>query len=327
MGNCFSSKKSATTTATNKHPSEIAPTPSSPPPLGTLHGDPTKAATLYLRFALAFKPLTTLRFLPSSSSSSSSSTLRFETHNATVSGTADAILRYADAMLPLPPLMTRRETGAVVMRRVVELQHGSVRRQVERVGSLTAEIVTLGGMEGVDGTTRMEVRKLEKTYGMLVEVLQEHARMEECLLFPILDAHHPEVCRCVNEEHARDLPIMNGIKEDIKSIGVMNTDSPTHREALYSLSARLKTLQDNCRDHFIEEERNLFPILEAAELTKEQQKKIVEQCIDVMQGTHSPLFRFFMEGLLPHEAIEYLDLIMACVNEEKAYSMLHLLVD
>lgn len=50
------------------------------------------------------------------------------------------------------------------------------------------------------------------------------------------------VCRVVNEEHARDLPIMNGIKEDIKSVGV-NLGKSTHKEAFHSLSTRLKTLQ------------------------------------------------------------------------------------
>lgn len=46
-----------------------------------------------------------------------------------------------------------------------------------------------------------------------------------------------------NEEHARDLPIMNGIKEDIKSIGVLDSGSPAYQEALLSLSTRLSSLQ------------------------------------------------------------------------------------
>ncbi|KAK9735160.1 hypothetical protein RND81_04G187600 [Saponaria officinalis] len=342
MGNCFTTKKS-----TNKHFSEITPSsfsdnfslkqppPPPQPPLVFLHGDSSNSATHFLRFALRFKPLT-LRFIPSSDETPPSTfTLRFEKSGDAVTGTADTVLRFADSKLPHPPLLRKvdddvAETTSFEVVRMVELQHRSVRWHVERVARWTADLATRGGKEAVDprvGTPKMEVNKLGKNYGKLVEVLQEHAQMEERIIFPFLEAHDQGVCRCVNEEHARDLPIMNGIKEDIKSIGVMNIGTPTHREALYSLSARLKTLQENCRDHFNEEERNLVPILEGAELTREQQKKIVEQCMDVMQGTHSHLFRFFIEGLLPHEAIEYLDVIMACVNNEKASSMLHLLVD
>lgn len=36
---------------------------------------------------------------------------------------------------------------------------------------------------------------------------------------------------------------MNGIKEGIKSIGVMDSGSPDYQEALSNLSARLKSLQ------------------------------------------------------------------------------------
>lgn len=46
-----------------------------------------------------------------------------------------------------------------------------------------------------------------------------------------------------NEEHARDLPIINGIKEDIKSMVVMEAGTPFHQEALLNLSLRLKTLE------------------------------------------------------------------------------------
>lgn len=51
------------------------------------------------------------------------------------------------------------------------------------------------------------------------------------------------ICKAANEEHARDLPIMNGIKEDIKSIGVMEYGSATYKEALCTLAMRLKSLQ------------------------------------------------------------------------------------
>jgi hypothetical protein len=48
--------------------------------------------------------------------------------------------------------------------------------------------------------------------------------------------------KAAKEEHARDLPLMNGIKEIIKSVGVLDSGSPDFQEALYNLSARLKLL-------------------------------------------------------------------------------------
>lgn len=55
------------------------------------------------------------------------------------------------------------------------------------------------------------------------------------------------VCKVANEEHARDLPLINGIKEDIKSTVVMEAGTPFHQEALLNLSSRFKTLEvGNC---------------------------------------------------------------------------------
>lgn len=51
--------------------------------------------------------------------------------------------------------------------------------------------------------------------------------------------------KAAKEEHARDLPLMNGIKEVIKSVGVLDSGSPGYREALSNLSTRLKSLQVN----------------------------------------------------------------------------------
>lgn len=160
---------------------------------------------------------------------------------------------------------------------------------------------------------------------------------------------------------------MNGIKEDIKAIGVLDCGSPAYQEALRNLSVRLKSLQvtadwwtrckivtkklrsvlicrlylvsygfaymamcikdsvfnqlwfgregsniiclqKHCKEHFEEEERDLLPLVEATELSTEQQKRTLAQCVSVMQGTHSRLFNFFLEGLTPEEAMQYLDL-------------------
>lgn len=49
--------------------------------------------------------------------------------------------------------------------------------------------------------------------------------------------------KSVNAEHARDLPLMNGIKEDIKTIIVLDSGSSSLHDALFSVSTRLKSLQ------------------------------------------------------------------------------------
>lgn len=56
------------------------------------------------------------------------------------------------------------------------------------------------------------------------------------------DDAHSGLSKIANEEHARDLPMMNGIKEDIKAICVMDAGSPAFQEALFNLSSRLKSL-------------------------------------------------------------------------------------
>lgn len=49
-------------------------------------------------------------------------------------------------------------------------------------------------------------------------------------------------------------------------------------------------------------------MVEATELSTEQQKRTLAQCVSAMRETHSRLFNFFLEGLTPEEAMQYLDL-------------------
>ncbi|XP_076898424.1 uncharacterized protein LOC143551955 [Bidens hawaiensis] len=177
------------------------------------------------------------------------------------------------------------------------------------------------------GSARMEVKKCAKSYSELLEVMLEHAQMEERVVFPVLEREDRGLSKSVNEEHARDLPLMNGIKEYIKTIIVLDSGSSSCRDALYTLSARLKSLKENCKQHFAEEERGILPLMEAAELTRGQQEKLLEQCLDVMPSTHSHLLKFFMEGLLPQEAMLYLDLITRCTDKDRAGSIYRFLVE
>lgn len=66
-------------------------------------------------------------------------------------------------------------------------------------------MVTRGGKKNGDptmGSARMEVRKFGKSYSQLLEVMIEHAQMEERVLFPLLEtAERGEVSCSVKSVH------------------------------------------------------------------------------------------------------------------------------
>ncbi|KAK7837204.1 uncharacterized protein LOC112025374 [Quercus suber] len=308
-------------------------------PTVRLYGSPTSVLAAYIRFALLHKGVS-VRFVPSDTPNFGSDAPVLQIGPETVSGSLETVLRYIDARFPHPPLGVRScddeeeedeedETTPSVVR-AIALQHKSMTWHVERLVRWVEDLATRGGKGSVDptvGSPRMEMKKLARSYSELLEVLLEHAQMEERVVFPILERADRGICKVANEEHARDLPIMNGIKEGIKSIGVMDSGSPDYHEALSNLSTRLKSLQENSKQHFMEEDKDLLPFMEAVELNKEQQKRVLEQCLDVMQGTHSHLFNFLLEGLLPHEAMQYLDLFISCNDRERTASTLKLIID
>ncbi|KAH7547732.1 hypothetical protein ACOSP7_033051 [Xanthoceras sorbifolium] len=324
MGNCFSVSKKST--------SEIRPydciKPSSP--TVKLYGSPSSTLTAYVRFALLYKSVSP-RFLPSETQPDTVLQIGSET----VSGPPrEALLRFIESKFPHPPLRLNDDsidceedqtTPCIV--RVTWLQHKSVMWHVERMVRWAEDLAKRGGRTAVDplvGSPRMEVRKFGNSYSQLLELMLEHAQMEERIVFPLLEKADPGTCKVANKEHARDLPLMNGIKEDIKSVGVLDSGNPCYQEALSNLSTRFKSLQKHCKEHFELEERDLLPLIEAMELSREQEKRILVQCLGVMQGTHSHLFNFFLEGLLPQEAMQYLDLIMECSDKEGTMSMSHM---
>ncbi|XP_021804731.1 uncharacterized protein LOC110749036 isoform X2 [Prunus avium] len=343
MGICFGKRKKST--------AEIVPQ-NQPTTTVRLYGSPR--STAYIRVALKYKAAAvSLRCVVAD-------TCGGDDHNANenlvaavevagssspqterVSGPPSTLLQFIDTRFPHPPLLLQigsAETTSLVAAvvKLTELQHRSMTWHLERLVRWTTDLVTRqnkrGGRGGeIDptvGTARMEVRKLGRSYTQLLELMLEHAQMEERLLFPIFNFADPRICKAANEEHARDLPIMNGIKEDIKSIEVIDNGSPAYQEALSNFSKRLKSLQERYRQHFQEEERELLPYMEAAELNKEQQQRLLDECVDVMQESHSHnLFIFLLQGLLPHEAMRYLDLISMCSNKERTASMLQMIID
>lgn len=77
-----------------------------------------------------------------------------------------------------------------------------------------------------------------------------------------------------------------------------------------------------CKAHFEEEEKELLPMVEAAEMGKEKQKKLLNQSLQVMRETHSRTFDFLLEGLTPQEAMQYLDLLMKFGDQDLISSFL-----
>lgn len=108
-----------------------------------------------------------------------------------VSGSPVTILGYLDVKFPAPAVGWRRSnTAAPEIVEVVVLQHKSVTWHVERVVTWAEDLVKRKGIGRGDkkvGTTRMEVKKFGKRYGELLELMLEHARMEERVVFPVLE--------------------------------------------------------------------------------------------------------------------------------------------
>lgn len=317
MGNCFGSGIT---------PSESLRTP----PTVRLYGPSEGVLSCYLRFALSFKPVK-VDFVVTESTHRSDSPPVIQFRSDTISGSVETMLRYIDSRFPEPRLLMRWSDEMVLpVVTAAELHHRSMMWHVERLVKWAEDLVARGGRasgDPVKGSPRMEVKKFGRSYSQLLEVMLEHAQMEERVIFPILERADRGLCRVANEEHARDLPIMNGIREDIKSIGVMDLGTLDYEEALFSVSARLKILRDNCKEHFEEEERDLLPLLEGAEMSRDQHRKVLEECFDTMQSTHSHLFLFFIEGLLPHEALHYLDLVIGSSNGQRTASILRMIVE
>ncbi|PWA78380.1 hemerythrin-like protein [Artemisia annua] len=299
-------------------------------PVVRLYGSPSSPATSYIHFAILYKPVT-LMFIPSETPDFGFETPVIQYNADVISGSSVTILRYLDRKFPKPLLLSNWDCEKMPM--VVTatvLHHKSLTWHLERMVTWSEDLATRGGKSRGDpvmGSGRMEVKKYAKSYSMLLELLLEHAQMEERLVFPVLEREDRGLSKTVTEEHARDLPLMNGIKEDIKTIIVLDTGSASCSDAIYSLSTRIKSLLENCKEHFDEEERGILPLMEAAELTQGQQEKLLEQSLDVMPSTHSHLLKFFMEGLQPQEAMLYLDLITRCTDKDRAGSIYRFLVE
>ncbi|KAK1324183.1 hypothetical protein QJS10_CPA02g01001 [Acorus calamus] len=291
MGNCLKKQSRR-----DISPSDDALTPT--PASVSLHGSDACPVAASLRLALLFKSVA-VRFVPSDPSSP----ILLQCGPDAVSGDLDYLLRYIDGRFTGPHVVVSGpfSSGSPPLATAVAIQHRSLGRLVDRAVEMAADL-TLG-----KGTRVGSPRGLGKLYSMLLEVLLEHAQMEERIVFPAIERADRGLSRIATEEHARDLPIMNGIKEDIKAVGVMDSWTPAYQEALVDM--------ENTREHFMEEERDLLPQLE------DEEKGVMDKCMEVMESTHSHLFPFFISSLLPHEAIHYLSLLLRfCSNQARLAS-------
>ncbi|XP_039143807.1 uncharacterized protein LOC120280902 isoform X1 [Dioscorea cayenensis subsp. rotundata] len=273
-----------------------------------------------IRISLLYK-YSTFQFIPSESPILHHPVLRCGSQS--ISGSADMILRYIDSTFPGPPSPaengTDRSSVAAELRNAVGLQHRSIEQHLEGVSRWAEEIASGGGGGRIAAGRR---------YAELVEIMLEHAQMEERFLFPLLEkaAEDRGLCGVAYGKHAKELPMMNGIKEDMKSVIAMGPKAPCYQEAMLNLSQRLKTLQEHCKEHFQKEERELLPLLNTAESIGKEEGEETERWLDkvmeLMEVTHSQLFPFFMSGLLPHESMKYIELLCKSIKDQQQLLLL-----
>jgi hypothetical protein len=156
-----------------------------------------------LRVSLLYKAAAPVHFTPSEAAPLGRPVLRLSAADQEVSGPIEELLRQVDTRFEgkpgvAPPERPRpASTSAAAAEEVAELlrlQHRSAERHLEGVAAKVAEMVKKGkkmgkGRNFLEGA---EVRRLGKWYGDAMEVMLEHARMEETLIFPDLQrAAHP----------------------------------------------------------------------------------------------------------------------------------------
>lgn len=160
-------------------------------PVVKLYGPPNNAATFYIRFALLYKPVS-LTF--NHSEIVESPVLYYDSD--VISGSVETMLRYLDSKFPNPPLLPRNgsfgwyDGTTPLMVWLLTLQHRSMIWHLERMERWAEDLASRGGKSRGDpvmGSPRMEMKKFGRGYSQLMDMLLEHARMEERVVFPILE--------------------------------------------------------------------------------------------------------------------------------------------
>jgi hypothetical protein len=154
-----------------------------------------------LRVSLLYKAAAPLHFTPSEAAPLGRPVLRLSAADPELTGSIEELLRQVDDRFEGKPRVAPPErprptstSAAEEVAELVRLQHRSAERHLEGVAAKVAEMATKGkkmgkGRNFVEGA---EVRRLGKWYGDAMEVMLEHARMEEILIFPDLQrTAHP----------------------------------------------------------------------------------------------------------------------------------------
>ncbi|KAH7433704.1 hypothetical protein KP509_07G082100 [Ceratopteris richardii] len=194
------------------------------------------------------------------------------------------------------------------------LQHHSILQHLEKLVVTTEELIAVSkqpcrAVDPVKGSLLMQIKRLSANYSQLLQFMLEHAQMEERVVFPPLEKAERGLTKTANEIHARDLPLMNGIKEDFKSVIALDNGSLGRREALLTVSHRLRDLKVHTIEHLREEETELLPLMTAAGVGTKQQVTLIGNCLEIMESTHTCLFPFMLSGLEPHQIHKYLNLV------------------
>ncbi|GBG80795.1 hypothetical protein CBR_g31351 [Chara braunii] len=164
----------------------------------------------------------------------------------------------------------------------------------------------------------VKLKELWKRYGMLWQLMQEHAEMEERILFPALERYQPGISQSAVDDHARDFPLMNGVKEEIKMAMAINTDSEDSKEALTLLRARLRKLQKLKAVHFEEEEMLVFPLLSCMKFEPGLQESLVAKFVEVMDASSSTLLPFLLSALSSQDMDQYTMVLQMCLERDPA---------
>ncbi|XP_002980645.2 uncharacterized protein LOC9656266 [Selaginella moellendorffii] len=228
-----------------------------------------------------------------------------------------------------------RSQGAPAVAYTV-LQHLSIVRHLERLVDVSDGVRDFYHGQGKSkqkkkskpqvaqrGSTMIQVgiatklKNAARDYDRLLALMQEHAQMEEKVIFPALEKAERGVTKFANEDHARDFPMMNGVREDIKTVMVLEQGSFSHIEALSALADKLRTLKGSTVKHFLDEERELLPSLEVAGVDARKQELLMADGLSLMGASHSHLLPYLLSALLPHEIHQYMVLLQRSFREQQ----------
>jgi len=117
----------------------------------------------------------------------------------------------------------------------------------------------------------------------------------------------------------------NKLNEPLQLLGSELVNSYLYLYVFGVFLISIKHWQDHTKEHFKEEESDLLPRLEQVRRMQREEGKVSDksssawasEAVATMEMTHSKLFPFFMTGLLPQEAMQYLDLVCRCTNNTR----------